>query len=277
MKIRISLLLLTILFASCTDQKKSAFDKRVITVTIEPLRYFAQKIVGDKFVVETMVPKGGNPETYEPSAKQMINLSHSDIYIKVGAIGFERTWMKRLEANAPHSIVIDSSEGITPARTENDVVDPHTWMSAINAAIIARNIYKAVATIDAKDSLYFKANLEKLVADIEKVDTEIRAALTKEKSRTFLIYHPTLTYYARDYGLRQIPLEEEGREPSAQQMKDIINEAKKSGVRTFFIQQEFANRSTDVIARSIGAKKEEINPLSYDWRKEMINVVKKLR
>jgi len=277
MKTKTIILLLAVLTVACKDAPKTRLDKRVIIVTIEPLRYFAEQIVGDRFVVETMVPTGGNPETYEPSAKQMINLSYSDMYIKVGSIGFERTWMKRLEANAPHSIVIDSSEGIIPARTVNGVVDPHTWMSATNAAIIARNIYKAVASIDAKDSLYFKANLEKLIADIEKVDTEIRAALTKEKSRAFLIYHPTLTYYARDYDLRQIPLEEEGREPSAQQMKDIINAAKESGVKTFFIQQEFSNRNTEVIVKSIGAHKEEINPLSYDWRKEMINVVKKLK
>lgn len=269
--------MLTSLLASCTDSKKAAFDKRVITVTIEPLRYFAQSIVGDRFIIEAMVPKGSSPETYEPSAKQMINLSHSDLYIKVGSIGFERTWMKRLERNAPHSIVVDSSEGIDPAESVNGIADPHTWMSCANAIVIARNIYNAVAAIDAADSLYFKGNLERLIAGIEKTDAEIRAALTKETPRAFLIYHPTLTYYARDYGLRQIPIEEEGREPSAQQMKDVIKEAKECGVRTFFIQKEFSSRSTDVILQNVGARKEVINPLSYDWTKEMTDIVKKLK
>lgn len=271
------ILLLSTVLASCKDSNKPAYNKRVITVTIEPLRYFAQRIVGDKFVVETMVPKGGNPETYEPSAKQMVNLSRSDIYIKVGSIGFERTWMKRLEKSAPHSIVIDSSEGIEMLESENGIPDPHTWMSCTNATIIARNIYNAVASIDAKDSTQFKSNLEKLLVDIEEVDTEIRSLLTKDKSRAFLIYHPILTYYAHDYDLQQLPLEEEGREPSAQQMEMLIKTAKENNVRTLFVQKEFAARSTDVILRSVGAKKEEINPLSYDWTNEMINVVKKLK
>lgn len=271
------ILLTAIIVVSCKDNNKPTYDKRVITVTIEPLRYFAQRIVGDKFVVETMVPQGGNPETYEPSAKQMMNLSHSDLYIKVGSIGFERTWMKRLEKSAPHSIVIDSSAGIETMESENGIPDPHTWMSCINAAIIARNIYNAVASIDAKDSIQFKNNLDKLLVDIEEVDTEIRSLLTKDKSRAFLIYHPILTYYARDYGLVQLPLEEEGREPSAQQMETLIKKAKQNNVRTFFVQKEFAARSTNVILRSVGAKREEINPLSYNWTEEMKNIVKKLR
>jgi len=262
---------------SCADKSKSAYGKRVITVTIEPLRYFTESIVGDKFVVKTMVPQGGNPETYEPTAKQMMELSQSDLYIKVGAIGFERTWMKRLEANAPHVIVINSSDGIEPARTVNGVADPHTWMSARNATIIARNIYNALSGIDEKDSIYFKRNLEKLNEDIEKTDVQIRACMTKEKSQAFLIYHPILTYFARDYNLRQIPMEEEGREPSAKQLSDIIAHAQSEKVKTLFVQREFSNRNTDIVSKSVGAIKVEINPLSYDWQKEMVKVAKELK
>lgn len=96
---------------------KSAEDTRSIIVSIEPLRYFTEQIAGDRFVVKSMVPKGSNPETYEPTARQMIDLSKSDMYIKVGQIGFERAWMKKLEKNAPHTIVIDSSQGIEMATT----------------------------------------------------------------------------------------------------------------------------------------------------------------
>ena len=256
---------------------KPVKEGRIVTVTIEPLRYFTEQIAGNRFKVVTMVPNGGNPETYEPSARQMMNLSESDMYIKVGNIGFERTWMKKLEANAPHAIVVDSSDGITPQLTPHGDIDPHTWMSAANARIIALNIYRALAEIDSKDSIYFRDNLQKLLNRIDSVDTSIRTVLTKETSKAFLVYHPVLTYFAHDYKLRQIAMEEEGREPSAAQLQTVITEARQAGVKTFFVQKEFANRNVDVVARETKTAKTEINPLGYDWEKEMLKVANSLK
>ena len=267
--------LTALLIAACTGGSPS--DKRIITVTIEPLRYFTEQIAGDKFTVKTMVPRGGNPETYEPTARQMVDLSASDLYIKVGNIGFERTWMKRLEANAPHTIIINSSDGITSSDNSMYIHDPHTWMSTANAMYIARNIYKALAEIDSKDSLYFKKNLERLMGKIEAVDTQIREEITKDKSTTFLIYHPALTYFAQEYGLRQLSIEEDGREPSAVQLQQIINAARQNHVNVIFVQREFDSRNTDIVARSTGAEKVEINPLSYDWDKEMVKIAQSLK
>ena len=269
------LLLVSAFLTACVG--KPVKEGRIVTVTIEPLRYFTEQIAGDRFKVVTMVPKGGNPETYEPSARQMMNLSESDMYIKVGNIGFERTWMKKLEANAPHAIIVDSSDGITPQRTPHGDIDPHTWMSAANARIIASNIYRALAGIDSKDSIYFRDNLQKLLNRIDSVDTSIRTVLTKETSKAFLVYHPVLTYFAHDYKLRQIAMEEEGREPSAAQLHTVITEARRAGVKTFFVQKEFANRNVDVVARETKTAKTEINPLGYDWEKEMLKVANSLK
>lgn len=115
------------LLSGCTE--KSSYDTPTITVTIEPLRYFTEQIAADRFKVVTMVPQGGSPETYEPSAQQMAALAHSSLYIKVGEIGFERTWTKRLQDNAPHCLFINASEGIEPLSTPHGHADPHTWMS----------------------------------------------------------------------------------------------------------------------------------------------------
>ncbi len=273
------LLFLTILSVavSCRDNMRQAPDRRVITVTIEPLRYFAERIAGDRFDVETMVPQGGNPETYEPSARQMMNLSHSVLYVKVGSIGFERTWMKKLEQNAPHAIIVDSSDGISMMKTENGIPDPHTWMSTANSLIIAENIYRALVKIDKKDSIYFKKNLENLIDSINHVNSEIRHLVRNAKTRSFLIYHPILTYYARDFGLTQIPLEEESREPSARQMHNIISRAKNERVKVFFVQKEFANRNINAVTESTGADTAEIDPLGYDWQNEMIKVARCLK
>lgn len=262
---------------SCSDRRGPDAGKRVITVTIEPLRYFTERIAGDRFDVATMVPEGGNPETYEPSARQMVNLSRSVLYVKVGSIGFERTWMKKLEQNAPHAIVVDSSDGISLVKTENGIADPHTWMSTANARIIAGNIYRALVRIDKKDSIYFKKNLDSLVDSINRVDSEVRRLTEKASHRTFLIYHPVLTYYARDFGLTQIPLEEENREPSARQMQSVINRARNGRAKVFFVQKEFANGNITSVAESTGTVMTEIDPLGYDWHKEMVKVARCLR
>ena len=248
---------------SCSSAKNDNANK--ITVSIEPLRYLTEKIVGDRFEVVTMVPKGSSPETYEPTARQMADLSESILYIKVGELGFERTWMPRLTSNAPHITVVNSSEGITSHIGD----DPHSWMSARNAIIMAHNIYEAVKRIDVKDSVFFRQRLDSLCNVIHATDKYIRQTTAQAHCKSFIIYHPALTYFASDYGLEQLALEEHGREPSAAELEQIISTARAKGVKTMFVQREFANRNVDIITNTIGARKVEINPLGYDWNKEM--------
>lgn len=248
---------------SCSSAKNDNANK--ITVSIEPLRYLTEQIVGDRFEVVTMVPKGSSPETYEPTARQMADLSESILYIKVGELGFERTWMPRLTSNAPHITVVNSSEGITSHIGD----DPHSWMSARNAIIMAHNIYEAVKRIDVKDSVFFRQRLDSLCNVIHATDKYIRQTTAQAHCKSFIIYHPALTFFASDYGLEQLSLEEHGREPSAAELEQIISTARAKGVKTMFVQREFANRNVDIITNTIGARKVEINPLGYDWNKEM--------
>lgn len=274
MKKYIVILIAFLALTSCSDVQK---NERIITVSIEPLRFFTEEIAGNKFKVSTMVPEGMSPETYEPTAQQMMKLAQSDMFVKVGGIGFEVTWMKRMEANAPHTLVVNSSEGINEIKTSNGVSDPHTWMSTVNASIIAQNICNALIAIDQKDSLYFRQRLESLCEKIQATDLNVRKYLTKDKSKAFLIYHPTLTYFAKDYQLKQIPIEEHGREPSSAQTADIIQQAKKDHVKVMFVQKQFSVKNTRAITESVGATPVEINPFSYDWPNEMVNVAKSLK
>ena len=255
---------------SCSSAKNDNANK--ITVSIEPLRYLTEQIVGDRFEVVTMVPKGSSPETYEPTARQMADLSESILYIKVGELGFERTWMPRLTSNAPHITVVNSSEGITSHIGD----DPHSWMSARNAIIMAHNIYEAVKRIDVKDSVFFRQRLDSLCSVIHATDKYIRQTTAQAQCKSFIIYHPALTYFASDYGLEQLALEEHGREPSAAELEQIISTARAKGVKTMFVQREFANRNVDIITNTIGARKVEINPLGYDWNKEMRRIASEM-
>ena len=270
----IIILALSLIAASCKD--KAGTRQRTITVSIEPLRFLTEQIAGDRFDVAVLVRQGGSPETYEPTAKQLTELAHSDLYIKVGELGFERTWLKRIMQNAPHTIIVDASEGIKRELSINGIPDPHVWMSASNAIAMANNIYNKLIEIDQKDSALFKENLRALTERLRKADTAVRANITRDKTKAFIIYHPALTYFARDYGLTQIPIEE-GREPSAAQLKDVIGKGKEENVKILFVQEEFSNRNIDIIKNSLNVEAVAINPLSYHLDEEMIRISKLLQ
>ena len=278
------LIILCVILTGCKGtQKKSATgggnSKPTVTVTIPPYQYFVEMIAGDKVDVNVMVPNGNNPETYEPYAQQMMELSKSALYLKVGSIGFEQTWMKKLQDNAPKMQVIDTSTGITPAKTPGGNVDPHVWMSSRNARIISGNVLKALSNLLPEDISLFKKNYQALLHRIDRRDSLIKEAVTKspEFEHKFVIYHPILTYFARDYHLEQLAIEEEGREPSAAQIKALIERVKKEDIKYCLIQSEFANRNTTTFIKESHTKPFEINPLQRDWDKAMDEVARVLQ
>ena len=279
MKRFLYLIILCVILAGCkgTPQKQADSGKTsgtekpavtvTVTVTISPYKYFVDQIAKGKVDVNVMVPNGNNPETYEPYAQQMMELSKSALYLKVGSIGFEQTWMKKLQDNAPDMKVIDTSVGIKPAKTPGGNIDPHVWMSCSNARIIASNILKALCELEPKNKAFFEKNYQSLLSIIDKRDSTIKESFTKDPDlvRKFVIYHPILTYFARDYQLEQLAIEEEGREPSASQLKSLIEKARKEKIKFCLIQAEFANRNTTTFINESHTKPMDINPLQGDW------------
>lgn len=275
MKRFLYLIILCVILAGCkgTPQKQadsgktSGTEKPAVTVTISPYKYFVDQIAKGKVDVNVMVSNGNNPETYEPYAQQMMELSKSALYLKVGSIGFEQTWMKKLQDNAPEMKVIDTSVGIKPAKTPGGNIDPHVWMSCSNARIIASNILKALCELEPKNKAFFEKNYQSLLNIIDKRDSTIKESFKKDPDlvRKFVIYHPILTYFARDYQLEQLAIEEEGREPSASQLKSLIERARKEKIKFCLIQAEFANRNTTTFIKESHTKPMDINPLQGDW------------
>ena len=260
-------------------------DKPIITVTIEPLRYFTESIAGEYFKVVSMVPKGSSPESYDPTPQQLVALGNSQAYLRIGYIGFEQAWMKKLEANHPNMKVYDTSQGIDLIRSEGHWhgdhfheggVEPHIWNSTQNASMMADNIYKALCELDSTHQEEYKHRLDSLKKTIARTDENVKAIL-KNASTSFLIYHPALSYFARDYGLKQISIEEGGKEPSPAHLKELIELCKREKIRVIFVQQEFDQRNAQLIADELGIKVVSINPLSYDWADEMENAARSLQ
>lgn len=280
----VSLILFAIHLLTACDTQRQPSEEPTLTVTLEPLRYFAEAIAGDKFKVISMVPKGSSPETYDPTPQQLVGLDKSIAYLRIGHIGFEQVWMNKLITNAPHLKVFDTSEGIDFIReTAHDHgdhhheggIEPHVWNSARNASVIAANIYAALCELDSPNEAYYQHRRDSMLEVIAQTDCKVRKMLQQADS-TFLIYHPALSYFARDYGLKQICIEEGGKEPSPAHLKELIETCKRDNARVIFVQQEFDTRNARLIADELGIAVVPINPLSYEWQTEMINVAKAL-
>ena len=277
--------ILTLFICCACGHTPQQSKKPVITVTLEPLRYFTEAIAGDCFEVVSMVPKGSSPESYDPTPQQLVNLSKSQAYLRIGYIGFEQAWMKKLEANYPTMKVYDTSKGVELIREEGHHhgdhyheggVEPHIWNSTRNASVIADNIYAALCELDANHQPEYKQRLDSLKQVIARTDADVRTLLANADS-TFLIYHPALSYFARDYGLHQISIEEGGKEPSPATLKTLIETCRREGAQVIFVQQEFDQRNAQLIADELGIEIVPINPLSHDWAEEMLRVANALK
>lgn len=280
-----------LLLASCGVKQP---DGRLVSVTIEPQRYFAERIAGDKFTINTVVPAGQNPEVYDPTPQQMVTVGKSEAYLRIGHIGFEEVWVDKILANNKEMKVFDLSEGMNLIENHEEHehdhghehgeecshshygVDPHTWSSIEGAKKIAWSTLNAFIGLDKENTQYYWENYNGLMKDIEDTEKKINALLEPLTNRTFIIYHPALTYFANEYGLTQLSIEMEGKEPSPAQLKRLIDTAKESGAKVVFIQQEFDKKNAELVAKETSCNLVVINPLDYDWRKEMLHIAQSL-
>ena len=272
------LLIVFLLLVACQPNKrKSETEKRpVLMVTIEPLRYFTEAIAGSRFTVESIVPRGSSPETYDPTPAQLLALADSRAYLRIDPIGFEQVWMDRLMANAPDLPVFNTSQGIDFI-LEDEGPEPHVWTSAVNARIIADNIATALCALDSTHTAEYLHRRDSLMTVIAHTDSFCHSLLSRpDADRTFLIYHPALSYFARDYGLRQLPIEEAGKEPTPARLKALLDLCQKEKVNIIFVQPEFDRRNAELIARQTDTRIVPVNPLSYDWQDEITGVAKAL-
>lgn len=280
----IYLLLAIVGLSACQGKKEGG--TRTISVTIEPQRYFAEKIAGDLFQINCVTPAGQSPETYDPTPQQMVQISQSQAYFRIGEIGFEQAWMKNLQSQNPDMAVFDLSEGMELIKNEEEAheegeahphhhhgsVDPHIWTSISGARVIAQNTYQAFIKLDPENQEIYQAGYQRLIEEIDSTEAEMKQLLQPLAGTAFIIYHPALTYFAREFGLKQLCIELDGKEPSPAQLKQLLETAIQSGAKVVFVQQEFDQKNAELIAKETGCRLVTINPLSYNWHDEMIRL-----
>lgn len=273
----LSLLLIT--FSGCKPPHKDT--ESALSVSIEPQKYFLEAIVGNKYIVNTAIPSGSNPESYDPSPSQMVNIGKSKMFFKVGNLGFENTWLNNISVNNPNLQIIDCSVGIPIIKDDHghaghshEGSDPHIWSSPSTALIISKNMYNSIIKLDAKNTDYYLDKYKDLEKVIMATDSTIQFYLKEAPSKSFIIFHPALSYFANQYGLTQYSIEVDGKNPTPQQMSNLIQQAKKDNVKVVFVQEEYDQKNAEPIAKELGAEIVSINPLSYSWNEELIKIAK---
>jgi zinc transport system substrate-binding protein len=288
MKINIPSIIFGLLLAtSCVQQQKPIEGKPVVSVSILPQKYFLEQLASDMIEVNVLIPPGASPATYEPSVSQLSQLDRSNIYLTIGHLGFELSWMEKIRSVNPTMEVISISDGIKLIRRggeednkehdhKHSGVDPHIWMSARNAKVMASNTASALYRLLPNDSAQIADKLFILHTRLDSLDQEIEKILSGAQGKSFMIYHPALAYFARDYKLEQLSLEWEGKTPSPSHMKKLTDLGRERNISTIFIQVEFDKRNAAVLSKEIGAEIVSINPLDYDWHSQMVQIATKL-
>jgi len=304
MKKYILMILLTGVFANgfCAEKKLT------VTVSIVPQKYFVKKIAGENVAVNVMVVKGASPATYEPKPSQMLKLVKSDIYFSIG-VPFEKSWLHKFKSVAKNTVFSETQEGIELReiskhthhgeehghehddhghkdehvenhKHDNDdhghdhggMKDPHVWLSPRLAKVQAENILKVLVKADKKNTVEYKENYEKFIKEIEILDKKIKEVFKKSDTKSFMVFHPSWGYFSDDYGLEQIAVEIDGKEPSAKEMAELIKEAKEEHIKAVFIQPQFSRKAAKTIAKQLGAKVLVADSLSEDWADNLLEL-----
>lgn len=276
----LAVLVLALYVCGCT-RKEAAADRPLLMVSIEPQKWILEQLVGDDYAIGTMLDRGANPETFDPSMEKRLQADKATAYFSTGAFPFEESLAKSLPDGTR---IVNTSDGIEPiygthSHTHNhtsghshghdcdhhgEAADPHMWTSLKNARIIARNMAEALADLDPAEAATVNRRLATLEQRLDSID-KATADRLEGASRSFAIWHPSLSYYARDYGLNQIAVGQESKEMPAGQVRQVIDNARNANVKVFFFQKEYDNRQAESINSAIGSRMITIDPLAYDW------------
>jgi len=266
-----------------------------VFVSIAPQKYFIQKIGGNLVNVSILVPVGADPHTYEPKPRQMVELSKSVLYFAVG-IDFEKAWLKKIAATYPKMRIIHTDEGIAKipmtdqhqqegsihkndkkGQQHDGAPDPHVWLAPAPVKVQAAHILKALIEADPKNRLPYTAGYDAFLKELDALDGELKALFAGRKGEPFMVFHPAWGYFAEAYGLQQVPVEIEGKEPKAAQLQSLIRRARERGVKVVFVQPQLSAKSAEMVAREIGGQVVRVDPLAENWIANMREVARKFR
>jgi len=293
----LSIFLISVLFLSgCINNQTSkevSGDKINVMVSVLPQVDFVERIGGDKVQVSEMIPPGFSPATYDPSPEQLKKLQDAELYFRIGHIPFEKVQMEKLENINSKMIVVDTSKNIALLKLashhhdeeegeeneeehkdehEEEGDDPHIWLSPNLVKIQAEHIYNALVEYKPEYKDYFLDNYNQFINELTTLDARLEEIFLPVQGKTILVFHPAFGYLAAAYGFEQEAIEIEGKDPSPEHLKNIIDEARADDVKVIFVQKQFSTKSAEAIAKEIGGAVVQIDPLAKDYFDNLQNL-----
>ena len=258
----------------------SAFASLSVAVSIAPQKYFIKQLMGEDADITILVPTGSSPATYAPKPSQLKALNKASLYFSIG-VAFEKSWLPRFTSINSQMKVIDTSAGITKRSLSHhheehhhEGLDPHIWLSPRLVMIQAKTILDALLLADPSHKKQYQKNYESFILKLKKIDRQIAEIVSPLKQKSFIVFHPSFGYFADDYGLKQVAIEKEGKEPSLRHIKRVIDYAKEHNIKTIFVAPQFSKKAATQIAKQVGASVVTIDPLSEDWQSNLLKVAK---
>ena len=268
-----------------------------VFVSILPQKFFVEKIGGDFVEVAVMVQPGASPATYEPKPRQMVAIAKTDIYLAIG-VPFEKVWLPKIVATNPNMQIVYTQAGIEMRAMQANQAhqggsthqygetelgsdhhsgnDPHVWLSPPLVMQQARNILNGLETLDSTHRALYRANYKSFIVELVDLDLELKRLFqTVAEHSEFMVLHPSWGYFAHAYGLKQVPVEIEGKEPKPAELQYLIQYANERGIKVIFVQPQFTHQAARIIAKAIGGQIVIVDPLAPDWGANLRQVASK--
>ena len=280
-----------IFLLSCSANGQTG-KQLVVFVSIPPQKYFVQQIGKERVHIQVMAKPGASPATYEPRPRQMAAITKAQIYFAIG-VAFEKTWLRKISAANPKLRVVHTDQGIQkipmaghhhddehpPERGHQGEgeLDPHIWLAPTLVMTQARTILNALVEIDPTHRDVYESNTKIFLAQLAALDADLKNLFADQQGQQFMVFHPAWGYFARSYGLKQVPVEIEGKDPKPAQLKTLIEHALENQIKAIFVQPQFSSKSAKLVAKEIGGRVAVADPLAPDWSLNLRQVAQKLK
>ena len=270
-----------------------AAERVNVFVSIAPQRHFVQQIGKDLVDVQVLVEPGADPHTYEPKPQQMVALSRAALYFAVG-IEFEAAKLGKITAMNPRMQVVHTGHGIMKLpmaahghpdaedkhgqdRHDQGNLDPHIWLSPPLVMLQARTILTALQAVDPAHGSVYEANYRAFILELMDLDAHLRATFAGLKGSPFMVFHPSWGTFAHTYGLKQVPVEIEGKSPKPAQLKRLIEHARSNQIKVVFAQPQFSSKSAQQISNAIDGRVAFVDPLAQDWATNLRRIAEEFK
>ncbi|HDP26458.1 MAG TPA: ABC transporter substrate-binding protein [Deltaproteobacteria bacterium] len=281
-----------VLFPNAALRAVEPEEKISVLVSILPQEYFVKRVGGDRVDVTVLVGPGQSPHTFEPSPRQMAEISNAKVFFRIGP-EFEEGIIPKIRGLYPDLEIVDTranismiplvrhdhadDHGLEHSPKHDTGNDPHIWLDPKRVMIQAETIARTLARLDPEHAGAYEENLREFLHDLEQLDGEISSVLEPFRGQSFYVFHPAFGYFADSYGLKQVAIEIEGKEPTARQLASLVNRARADGVKVIFVQPQFSRKNAQAVAREIGGAVVPINPLPKEYLLELGTIAQTIR